>query len=167
MIIQHHTGKAELCFVKVPENAKTIDIAFNSNQSWLRYTVEFAAYHKHLCNIDLPPGNWQIVGDPFELLEEQWKEVVPCELIGGIGGIGMQWHYPDYERSNCIGFDEATTSGASLLRSLRIYQFNPFGTERDIRAIPAAGSPEWLKAVEDWREAEKRKGPFIMLRALN
>lgn len=76
----------------------------------------------------LPPGNWTLLGFAQDLTEEQWKQVVPCELMGGIGGVGMQWLYPDYEKSNCDGFELATPSGHSAVKAAGLFIENPLGS---------------------------------------
>jgi hypothetical protein len=61
--------------------------------------------------IELPPGNWQLIGKGDALTEEQWKGIVETEYIEDIG------HFPiDYEteESDCSSYTE---SGLSLLRS--------------------------------------------------
>jgi hypothetical protein len=64
-----------------------------------------------LKGIDIPPGNWQLIGKGDALTEEQWKGIVETEYIEDIG------HFPiDYEteESDCSSYTE---SGLSLLRS--------------------------------------------------
>lgn len=161
MIIQANTGKAELCFVKVPKDSNEAEIV--TNQAVIPYGQSLVVpdgYYKCFPNhmfIDLPSGNWQILGNPYQLSEEQCNDIVDIVWNGHNEHV-----FKDYVNDNWE--PNARSSFGGLLHALNIYRTNPFGTKRDLYKIPAAGSPSWLKSVKDWQDAEERKGSWILLK---
>lgn len=61
-------------------------------------------------SVSLPPGNWQVMGMLSEVTDGDLRDIVPTELIGAIGGIGGEYMYPNYLKSNLDGFDTALES---------------------------------------------------------
>lgn len=110
--------------------------------------------------IKLPTGEWVKIGVQTEITEEQAKDIVPCELIGGIGGIGMQWLYPDYTASMNDGFESALESFNSLMQSLEMYSENPYTHPSKLYTIG------YNKNKQLWKEAQSRTGKWLIIQKI-
>ena len=70
----------EWLLVVVPKDAICEIVNFENLKVWVRwYTPSFSDNG----NIDLPPGQWSIVGKPLELSEEICKTIVRVTIIQG------------------------------------------------------------------------------------
>lgn len=75
--------------------------------------------HKHW--IDLPEGNWTIIGRAAELTEEDWKRVVECST--DIPGVTI---FKDYDNDCWFDYSMgASESGHSLLKAEGLELLNP------------------------------------------
>lgn len=63
--------------------------------------------------INLPPGEWEIVGLSKEMTEEKWKSLVKEACFAGDR---PYWGYKNYEEG--MPFETASASGLSLMRHL-------------------------------------------------
>lgn len=103
-----HTGRYAI--LKVPEGATNIRLSKPSGM-YLDYDLG-----KEIGSVEMPPGNFQIVGIGRELTEVQWKEIVDRQN----GSVGK---YKDYSITGSLAkygtylLGAATESGFSWLRS--------------------------------------------------
>lgn len=146
MIIQHNTGKAELCFVKLPESKSGIEVTIHGNERFLNvWGVE---------DIKLPSGNWQIVGNPFEITIEVIRDIVP-EMRDS--------EYP-------FEVQDITDTWKDLLDKWRIYHTNPYNEDRmsiEFHYNDGKASKKDLDGIHDkWEDAQERTGSFILLKKI-
>jgi len=131
------TDKFEGLLVKVPEGQVEI------------FEYGFSSYH--LCitenkDIQLPVGQWKLIGNPFELSDWQWKGIVPTQFTGGA------YNYSNYPH---------LSAGLSLLRSLQVYKENPFKNGE-----PSTINHEVWYSKQEWQEAEKRTGNWVLIQKI-
>lgn len=158
MIITHNTGKSELCFVKVPTDSNEAEIV--TNQAVIPYGQSLVVpdgYYKCFPNhkyIDLPEGNWQIVGNPFELSEEQCQDIVDVVWNGHNEKVFKDYLNDDWCPS-------AKSSFGSLLFNLNVHHTNPY---KD--GDPSIVNHDVWYSRAQWKEAEERTGLFILLKEI-
>lgn len=104
--------------------------------------------------------DYMILGTPDQITEEVWQGIMLCDLIGGIGGVGGQWLYPDYQRSNCDGFEKATESAMSFLEANEVYSVNPKLHPADIETMSIE---HYIRLEDNWNKAEANTGTWVLL----
>lgn len=168
MIIQYSTGKAELCFVKVPEEATDFETGSHQQYFQLFFSAPFNGMENARHLRPLPPGNWQIVGNPFELSEQESRCIVQ-EIDHP-----YDYQYIDYEYPGKL-YLTAKRSMQSLLGHLKIYQTNPFAGIFAPRLVNASDLNDIGSVLIDaiyhdlrdrWKEAEERTGSFVLLKKI-
>lgn len=152
MIIQYNTGKTDIVLVKFPEDKSQFYIEMghiftgsSSNTSWDLHG-----------RIELPPGNWQIVGNPFELSEIESRELVPALPVIN--------RWINFE-TNHYCMITAVQSMKGLLNHLNVYQVNPY-KDQLIDLTKEIGSEEYHWFREKWLAAEERTGNWQLLTAV-
>lgn len=161
MIIDKNTGKAELCFVKAPEYAWDFRIEYTS-----KILLSFACIDSP-DTIELPEGNWQIVGNPFEIDKDQCKAILKDKY-----GYHLTVELP--ESNNRAAYFNARVAMDDWLKHLQIYQTNPYGSKKPIRRTPFMADgfytdldkeevKEFHYDLKKWEIAEERTGPWILL----
>lgn len=161
MIIQHNTGKTELCFVKVPGDAvkpilyKVIDYYMQYHQP----SGEKGSFWKQT-NVPLPSGNWQIVGNPFELSEEQCFELIKSHIETDYHDYGPPDTYNVFEDHGEA--NNAQEAFADLLDSLQIYQTNPYQKPPD----DSFYTDKHVSDRAEWEQLELRTRSFILLKKI-
>lgn len=108
------TTKGSFLIVKVPEGLKVISVESDLLIVNQPHRPDYDDY------IQLPFKGLEIVGDPFNLEEDQCKEVAD---------FNNETNYYAAYGNNEISFiwNTAKESVGSLLRFLKIYQTNPYG----------------------------------------
>jgi hypothetical protein len=114
--------------------------------------------------IALPHGNWKIIGlhsSDKPLSEEQCRLMIDdCHFA-----------YPDFTiealNGDNICLKSASESLESWMRKQEIYTMNPYGEKEpedisDLGAFTQFMRQKWVK----WKDAEKRTGSWIFLRAI-
>lgn len=155
MIIKHNTGKAELCFVKVPEDAHNFKIS--KGYLWFDNS-QFTGCCKGALPEFFGKGNWQIVGNPFELSEEQCKE-----LFNHKDGYGLTYELPKPFHRHA--YFTAKAAMAEYLNRIEIYQTNPFFNP-EVTMMQGDGYVYYGASDEEFAEyaqAEERVGNWILL----
>jgi len=161
-----NTGKAELLLVKFPDGAKNL-FMHKDKLFWAIDKHPWGEFEK------LPSETWKILGSPFELTEEQWKDIVapiPVEIPPGPGNDfcgDCFYGYLDYELpgeyagwGGDAGYcGTATESGLSLLLANNIYRENPYGE----KPHETFNHPEWEYIRAKWQDAENNVGNWICL----
>lgn len=181
MTQEFKTEKGEFLIVKLPDNlvSKYVYMGYlickvhNIENGVTEEQMEdYNKLQKYLKNHDpdkdyketyikLPPFDWEIIGDPFDLTKDQWSLIVDHEELF-INGNSEGIRYMDYSLSEkykddvCEWFHHPMYSGISLLKSLNIYRTNPLGKrEQTHKRHIVTGS---------WDVAEVRTGKFILLK---
>lgn len=138
--VEHETEKAKLLFVLLPEGAENCAL-IQSHAYMSSPRLEHS-----LGGIDLPPGDWEHLGSPFEVSEEVKERIVDCNAPHQYG------EYKDYRSGEYDEFLSRDESFDSLLTFLEIYGVNPYGeTEPEIWD----NGPRWVKAQSrtgNWQE---------------
>jgi len=159
MTQEFKTTKGSFLIVKVPEdtcnyvvrqNAELSDLWYDDNNNISKW-------------IDLPIARWQIVGDPFGLTEERYKELAmrsdrhpDLELY--IDHMADSTRYVYLLKSAKEGF-------ISLLNSLKIYQTNPI--RKPEPQFDERGNGGYCQTwINDYEEAQERTGSFILLKKI-
>jgi hypothetical protein len=156
-----NTGVAELLFIKTdyPKvwvdstgGCKSLMIGTDLNEVW--------------DNLPLPEGNgeWQLLGDPFTLTNEQWQRVLLCGYASQQGNGPELVTYIDYEKGT-HAFVSAVSSALSLLNKLEVYAVNPY--EQDFNQIDEgfSGYTESEKEAiyHHYEHAQSRTGKWVVL----
>lgn len=158
MITTITTTIGEFLAIKVPKDAEGLSITYNATRSWLRYTSEFAPKYRHLCNLELPSGQWDIIDFASKLTEEQCALIVPHEIETEYPEIGSPYDYPVYEG----GHDTATDAFAELLGAKGIHYINPYEEPCELDIL-CFGLDEFNRNVAEWQsEQEKVYDPLIL-----
>lgn len=146
------TDKAEVLVCELPEGIDDIDndVFVNNFGNHIRYWDKGKDYL-----IDLPDGNWQLLGRLPDITEYKADQVVVKS-----NHTGLYAHYVKYIPVNTYCYKESADSLYSLLRSNDIYFDNPFGKEPDSRNEfyrDALGitSNYWSDLLE-WQEAQSK-----------
>ena len=162
MQIQVNTGKADLLFVKVPEDAHDFQIDHNKNIECDQ--LYYRAIFMNLPNIgttrSLPPGKWKIIGLANEITEEQCEDLVESET-----DIWLQkMTYKCYTK-NDAAYLSAKESFESLMEANEIYSVNPlqkpmysslFGEDKKMMS-------EYKERLSKWKRAEERTVKYLVL----
>ena len=147
MQIEINTGKATILLVKVPED--TIPCHTYENTLSLRDTKT-----RTLCDVvGLPSKDWTLIGNAFELTEEQCRE---------LAGQSKGWfeRYKNYV-TGVIDQWSAKQSFASLLQANKVYKENPEIHPADVDTVEI---DHYLRLEKEWKEAQKRTGNWIVLK---
>jgi hypothetical protein len=153
-----YQGKKPILFVKVPEDAHTFVVNHLERGGILVYSSEIEDGVNGGNIINLPPGEWIPLGFTNELTEEQWKEIVS----------GIRW-FPVCGGGTGQVTPFASESGRSLIRSLDIFEVNPYGDlepTQDEFLNPETNEPcidEFESYKREWQEAEKTTGKWLAL----
>lgn len=130
--------------VKVPEG---------ESARYARVMDGFADQHLSFENdyVMLPPGQWEIIGRASEIDESGWQKIV--ENISFV-------KIPKYRNHEVPEkpFGSATEAGHSLLRSKRIFLFNPYGEEKPSCILMPAFTSEYIEEqekVKQWQSAQE------------
>lgn len=155
MKIEKNTGKAELCFVKVPEGSKSASVANNVINDGCS-TLITRDKHESATWIKLPEGDWQIIGNPFEIDKDQCKAILKDK-----DGYHLTVELP--EPNNRAAYFNARVAMDDWLKYLQIYQTNPYGEEP--KDIPDLGlfTQSIRKKWQEWKKVEERVGNWILL----
>lgn len=86
------------------------------NQYWVRYTDMPKPGKIRANEIKLPPGQWEILGRPLSITEDQWKGIVDSKLDG-------RELWQSYENTY-TAFHNATESGMSWIKSKSLDPLN-------------------------------------------
>lgn len=153
----YNTGKVDLIAVLLPEGAYNISVSYLTPNKYLmfdvrnygRYVPERDKFNRQ--TINLPPGNWKLIGSPFDVTEEEARELVDSWL-----DVGYQC-YGEYEDLAYVR--TAIESWYSLLSHLQIYRENPFKR-------PNEGEPDedvfWEKSSQ-YQRGEARVGNWVFM----
>jgi len=147
------TEKGSFIVVEVPAGAKDCGIRDEGK------TISFSVYNDISREYwSLPPGNWSLIGNLWELTEEQASEI--CESASNEFYDG----YKDYSENQISALHSASASFQSLIKLLNVHKENPYGqkpkriisfmapgyeTERDREEIL-----EYLEALGRWGKAQ-------------
>jgi len=155
MQIEYNTGKADILLVKLADGARALGTEINEalDLTQLYYLSDFMGLRDIRGCTDLPKGNWHLIGNPFELTEEQAKELVDGQTYNP-----LRITYKDYV--NGYYQYSALESFGSLLAHLEIHQTNPLQDEWDEVCIWGHGSHMTMK---EYQEAGKRSGNWVLL----
>lgn len=108
-------------------------------------------------HVHLPSGDWQIVGNPFDLSEEQaidlfgkehYNEEVGCYLP-----VFGYWGFKYYKT--------AKEALKLMLDYLKVYRVNPYKGGK-----PSLLNHDLWYSEQEWQEAEERTGNYILLTAV-
>lgn len=168
MVIQYHTGKTDIVLVKVPEKTHShkltfrkgitrgkpygywhIDYQFDESESYTH--GGFVLFYKDLGGKKNYPkeGCLALVGNPFELIEEKKRDIVPQMKDTG---------YP-------FEFQDVNDTFDDMLNHLKVYRVNPFNPP--IERLQYGGGYSMRESeVTEYNEAEERTGPYILLTAV-
>lgn len=142
------TSKATILVVDLPEGAEAWkNDSYHTNTLW--YKSESMRSPKH---INLPDGEWQLLGKTFELSRLQCAEIVKY--------VGLPWNaYKDYT-TDSNWFNNPVDSFASLLTANGVFKENPISSEKPIAIIGHKGSEKICEAIlkrfqDQWQEAEQ------------
>lgn len=110
------TQHDNILFVPVPEDAFDCEIGTRNRIGWWENHLFGSYWEQH----DLPPGDWRIIGTTDTMVEEEWGQVVDHLTDYEM----MRSGYKNYKKwaHEYDLFDNATTSGQTLLQSLGITQ---------------------------------------------
>jgi len=157
MTVEAKIGEHELVFMKVAPDARDFRISQLSPEipsSALIYTTDLNV--DHTADEILPEGEWEILGDPFELSEAKCDFLMPG-LIFGHTKI-----HKSYEDNTPV--DTAKESFESLTYSLQVFKENPYG-EKEPEDIPHLGAftQGRRELYRKWKELEERVGNWVLL----
>lgn len=155
----HPKERVTLLAVKVPDGAYNFEVTnspdgslsmleFYSDEAWDQY-------------IDLPKGNWQLLGTPDQITEDVWSGIVEARwdyyknyLTPKDGNVG------NYNRLVC---KTATESAISFLEANEVYAINPYGERPDGLDPMTWESESYEKDLELWQQAEDNTGTWVIL----
>lgn len=155
MIIEYNTGKCDIALIKVLQGLDHFEIKNGKLETYERDAEIF----NHYDSIELPEGNWSLLGNAFELTEEQAETI----LDHASDKWDKYYGWKDYE--DLYHYHETYKESLySLLRHLKVYKENPYGKEEptdmpDLGAFTQARRQKWRL----WKEAEKTTGSWIIL----
>ena len=149
MQIEYNTGNVTVLFVKLADGAKDFKV-FNDERPYLSFFDGYITTREYL-----PKGNWRLIGNPFNLTEEQCKELVDDPMVKGKDGqLGYMISPIDTEI-----YSTAKQSFASLIAHHNIHQTNPLQSEWDEACTWGHGGC----TIDEYKKAGKRAGNWIML----
>ena len=157
MQIQVNTGKAELLFVKVPDNT--------NRHSYDKYRNLISADEDEdpFSPVDwfsdkLPIDNWQIIGLAHELTNAQCENLVEIYPDFSLQKVT----YKCYTKKNAV-YLYAKESFESLMEANEIYSVNPF--QEPDRGDYSGGDQFWFD-FDQWQKAKERTGKYIVLKQI-
>lgn len=114
--------------------------------------------------IDLPPGDWRLLGSPFSLTEEQCEKLVDTIDFGG-KTFFYDYIAPGRDFRDIVdsALKTAVPSWDTLLKSNKIYQTNPLGQKPKIKNVYGPESFENSKQIQQWQAAQSRTGNWVVL----
>lgn len=153
------TEKFEGLLVKVPEaDAYGFRISYGSYVvlSWKHKSKSSDSYRI----TDNTSEKWKIIGNPFELSEEECISILGDqhynEVLGYYLPVFGYWGYKYYKT--------AIEALNTLLKSLQVYKENPYGNlfMRD----EDAGSYKETELYPRWKIAQERTGSWILIQKI-
>lgn len=120
MTQEFKTDKGEFLAVKVPQNSighQIEETVFEPMKTFIHYYID-GENSSMGHDIKIDNANWQIIGNAFELTEEQCAAIVEQDKYGSDG-----WR--------ARYFSKSITVWHSLLNLLQIYQVNPYQSAWD------------------------------------
>lgn len=138
--ILHPKEGVTIAAVKVPDGAHNFDIV--GSLLWFRHQEK--GQLRKFSNLNIPEGNWQILGFSDQLREEQCAELFPHSVL-------TKMH--DLYRTVLDKFLEANG----------VYSKNPYG-EKPVNKDFYWG---YLSDLEQWQEAEANTGSWIILKKMD
>lgn len=149
--------KFEGVLVKVPEGNQHCSVELYGDDELVMINKMYGGYDG-LCA--LPDGKWKLIGNPFELREEQWQNIVDFKVKTGF--------YKAYSTDLGFIYNSALDSGYSLLKSMQVFNINPYGDEPKFKECICSDCVSDNEMYQyDWEEAEERTGNWILLEKLN
>jgi len=150
------TTKGTFILVEVPKGSSEFHIKKRDNGIIaLSYFIETRGF------IDLPAGNYELIGNPFEFSEEQWMEIVHYFKYSGL--------YQNYNDGN-FAFKTATESGQSWLRANKIYRENPLGEKPNHYDYSDDDcQTDWTQFYIDekeWQSAQEKVSEWVILKVI-
>lgn len=144
MIIEFNTGKTDIVLVKVAEDAKNFELShwnYQKQDYTDAYTLiydsnKFEGKKGDRPHAHLPSGDWQIVGNPFELSDFEWSKILP--------------HFRSGRQ-------------IELLEELKVYRVNPF---KHPIYLGTTGADSYNEMIHKYDQSEERTGPYILLTAV-
>lgn len=129
--------------------------SYHINTLW--YKTDEMHYPKH---IDLPEGNWQLLGKATDIPEEVWQGIVEPEVR--ILSWPVNTDMPEVEELT------ATESAMSFLEANEVYRVNPYG-EKEQEDISDLGAFTVMmrKRHRLWKQAEDNTGTWVILMKQN
>ena len=158
MTVEAKIGEHELVFVKVSPDARDFRISKGFPDPPLGdlvYTTDLNVWHTG--DEILPEGEWEILGDPFELSEAIYDFLMPG-LIFGHTKI-----HKSYEDNTPV--DTAKESFESLLYLLKVFKEHPL-EDPGLTMKQGDGSVYYTASDEDFAEyafLEERVGNWVLL----
>lgn len=153
MQVKIKTEKGEFLAVKVPDEAED----FIVDEDGLNMFQNPPHSDMTLGNIELPPGNWQLIGACKELTDEQWKGVV--DEVSSWGKTYFKNYGGKYSYNESMSSAE---SGMTLLLLNNVYFTNPFPSGK-----PSMLNHDVWYSEKDWQEAEKRTGNWVLIKMIS
>lgn len=171
MTKQINTGVAELLLVKVPDDAQGFRIC-NGPNYWISY-MHSIQLHEHINHymgelelVEIPKGNYELLGIAHELTEKVWATIV--EHTGFHMGLPT---YKDYGTTDLPYYGtSATESGLSLLRANEVFNKNPYGIDPYGLVSPVCG--ETCSCVvgcyqaANYDDAQQNTGKWVLLKKI-
>jgi len=140
-------------FLEVPKDAYGVLIRQNSEQSDLWYKLDIPEENSSYC-IEIPHGNWQLLGSSPGLTEEQLKEIMPS-YYGG-----TKFH--NYNGNMML--DTAVEAYTSLKISKGVVDVNPLGEKFIPVGSDSVGDYHYQKRLyQQWHEAKQQVKSFQVL----
>lgn len=166
-IKQFSTGKTDILAVMVPEGAHGFELTkWNyQKQDYLgRFTLLYDSLKMETNlkkgdrpHVQLPEGNWQIVGLSTEVTEGQWRELM-LRTKSFLSGVFPVFHYS--------GFETAKESGLSLIEANECFSVNPLdGVPRYVYGQNNSANTVWY-TEKDYQQAQENTGTWLILRKL-
>jgi len=175
------TTKGTFILVEVPKGACEFHIKKRDDGIIsLSYFIETRGF------INLPAGNYELIGNPFELSDEQCEEIVDT-AYNSHGEKGCSY-YGDSDGTYDPAFITPKISISSLLRANEIYRENPFGekpqrisyyvkddTKRSDLWYLTDGSNNTIgyydkikfdSDLERWNEAQEKVSEWVILKVI-
>ena len=159
MIQEFKTSKGEFLLVKVPDDAKTVHIAFNSRNPTLMWCTDLNGIIM-IQRQKLEKGNWQIVGEAFDLTRDRCREIIIDPDTSGLLDI-----YKNYRRHQEY-LTSAKQSFESLLVSLDVYSENPIPMP-EFQSDENGNGGYCESWINTYQEAEQRTGRWILLKKIS
>lgn len=186
MTAETKTSLARVCAVMVPKEAQDIEVTTDSDElgSWsmLEYGYlnddEESGFRGgvEINEIDLPAGNWQILGELGRITEEQAALVMPSRMIkkSWDDHLSLAYENPSRQKGTTVEaqlssyVDTALEALSILADSMEVYAVNPYG-EEPVTKNRVFENGQWLESTvkhtghDEWQRAQSRTGRWIIL----